>query len=295
MNQVSRKCVQTCARSNSSDASSATQRSAMSSRRSTSPAPAAWGRSRCWASSARANPGCGPRRKSAASQAPPTARVRRISRHRPDSLGPGFLHRGLPGKVDSKPRCTADRGGYARGSRRRPPVATVEHRSPEQQRETAACTRNGRPNPKTESSGRTEKEPRSPPKDAGLIADQKLEDSAGKALKGARQDEHYAAYAIPQGSHREKSRRRQRPLPSPEAAKLIDASAEAIDAELLGLSGEESTRCCNDPRTPRYGARTARQQEDAYDDPPRFHTLKGSGRMVGLMRLGKPPGLSSRP
>ena len=78
------------------------------------------------------------------------------------------------------------------------------------------------------------------------------------------------------------------PSPSPEAAKLIDASAEAIDAELLGVYLEESDEVLATIREQLDTLREQHANKEALTTIRRgFHTLKGSGRMVGLMRLGE--------
>src|SRR5437899_2181353 len=78
------------------------------------------------------------------------------------------------------------------------------------------------------------------------------------------------------------------PAPSPEAAKLIDASAEAIDAELLGVYLEESDEVLATIREHLDTVREQHANKEALTTIRRgFHTLKGSGRMVGLMRLGE--------
>src|SRR3989442_6483065 len=76
--------------------------------------------------------------------------------------------------------------------------------------------------------------------------------------------------------------------PSPEAAKLIDASAETIDAELLGVYLEESDEVLATIRECLDTVREQHANKDALTTIRRgFHTLKGSGRMVGLTRLGE--------
>jgi chemosensory pili system protein ChpA (sensor histidine kinase/response regulator) len=78
------------------------------------------------------------------------------------------------------------------------------------------------------------------------------------------------------------------PSPSPEAAKLIDASAEAVDAELLGVYLEESDEVLATIREQLEIVREQHANKEALVTIRRgFHTLKGSGRMVGLMRLGE--------
>jgi len=78
------------------------------------------------------------------------------------------------------------------------------------------------------------------------------------------------------------------PALSLEAAKLIDASAEKIDAELLGIFLEEAEEVLTG-----VGEHLERVRAQPTDQPAltalrrAFHTLKGSGRMVGLTRVGE--------
>ena len=77
------------------------------------------------------------------------------------------------------------------------------------------------------------------------------------------------------------------PAPSAEASRLVDASEEDLDAELLGIFLEEANEVLG----------TINQQLPLLHSAPgdheslvtlrrSFHTLKGSGRMVGLTELG---------
>src|SRR5258706_472415 len=73
-----------------------------------------------------------------------------------------------------------------------------------------------------------------------------------------------------------------------DAAQPIDASAEAIDAELLGVYLEESDEVLATVREHLDTVREQHANKEALTTIRRgFHTLKGSGRMVGLMRLGE--------
>ncbi len=78
------------------------------------------------------------------------------------------------------------------------------------------------------------------------------------------------------------------PAPSPGAAQLAEAPAEAIDAEMLAIYIEEANDVLGD-----IAARLARLHVSLYDLDALsairrgFHTLKGSGRMVGLGELAE--------
>src|SRR5690242_4747259 len=124
-------------------------------------------------------------------------------------------------------------------------------------------------------------------KDAGLVADQKLEASAGQALKALDKSSTMPLTPFLKDAI-EKITSAEAPSPSPEAAKLIDASAEAVDAELLGVYLEESDEVLAAVREQLDTVREQHANKEALATIRRgFHTLKGSGRMVGLMRLGE--------
>jgi chemosensory pili system protein ChpA (sensor histidine kinase/response regulator) len=168
------------------------------------------------------------------------------------------------------------------------PVATIEAQVAEQQRETASLYEEWKTKPEDGIlRAELKKNLAALQKDAGLIADQKLEASAGKALKALDK-----ASTMPLSPFLreaiEKITAAAAPSPSPETAKLIDASAEAIDAELLGVYLEESDEVLTTIREHLDTVREQHANKEALTTIRRcFHTLKGSGRMVGLMRLGE--------
>src|SRR5438309_7933164 len=167
------------------------------------------------------------------------------------------------------------------------PVATVEAQVAEQQRETASLYEEWKT--KHEDGvlrAELKKNLAALQKDAGLIADQKLEDSAGKALKALDKTSTMPLTPFLREAI-EKITAAAAPSPSPEAAKLIDASAEAIDAEFLGVYLEQYDEVLATIREHLDTVREQHANKEALTTIRRgFHTLKGSGRMVGLMRLG---------
>src|SRR5258708_18643198 len=167
------------------------------------------------------------------------------------------------------------------------PVATVEAQVAEQQRETASLYEEWKTKPEDRVlRAELKKSLAALQKDAGLIADQKLEASAGKALKAL--DKTSTMPLTPFLKEAIEKITAAAPSPSPEAAKLIDASAEAIDAELLGVYLEESDEVLAMIREHLDTVREQHANKEALTTIRRgFHTLKGSGRMVGLMRLGE--------
>jgi len=168
------------------------------------------------------------------------------------------------------------------------PVATVEAQVAEQQRETASLYEEWKTKPEDGVlRAELKKNLAALQKDAGLIADQQLEASAGKALKALDKTSTMPLTPFLKEAI-EKITATAAPSPSPEAAKLIDASAEAVDAELLGVYLEESDEVLATIREHLDTVREQHANKEALTTIRRgFHTLKGSGRMVGLMRLGE--------
>ena len=78
------------------------------------------------------------------------------------------------------------------------------------------------------------------------------------------------------------------PAPSAEASQLLAASDEEIDAELLDIFIEEAREVLGNIDTHLAASRANPADIDALTVVRRgFHTLKGSGRMVGLNALGE--------
>ncbi|MDP3513194.1 MAG: Hpt domain-containing protein [Sulfuritalea sp.] len=78
------------------------------------------------------------------------------------------------------------------------------------------------------------------------------------------------------------------PAPSAEATRLVDASEEDLDAELLGIFLEEANEVLGTINQNLPLVHAAPGDHEALVTLRRsFHTLKGSGRMVGLVDLGE--------
>src|SRR5215831_11850032 len=165
---------------------------------------------------------------------------------------------------------------------------TVEAHIAEQQRETAGVYEEWKGRPQdAELRAELKKNLAALQKDAGLVADQKLEASAAEALKALDKSSTMPLTPFLREAV-EKATSTAVPSPSPEAAKLIDASTEAVDAELLGVYLEESDEVLATVREQLDTVREQHANKEALVTIRRgFHTLKGSGRMVGLMRLGE--------
>ena len=78
------------------------------------------------------------------------------------------------------------------------------------------------------------------------------------------------------------------PAPSAEATRLVDASEEDLDTELLGIFLEEANEVLGTINQHLPLVHAAPGDHEALVTLRRsFHTLKGSGRMVGLVDLGE--------
>jgi chemosensory pili system protein ChpA (sensor histidine kinase/response regulator) len=124
-------------------------------------------------------------------------------------------------------------------------------------------------------------------KDAGLVADAKLEGQAADMLRILETTD--AKPFDPKVSQVLTAIRPAEPAaPSPEAQKLMAASAETVDAELLAVYLEEAGEVLDTIGDHLEKARDLPQNIELLRTIRRgFHTLKGSGRMVGLTRLGE--------
>ncbi len=77
-------------------------------------------------------------------------------------------------------------------------------------------------------------------------------------------------------------------LPSDQAVRLLDADEEAVDAELLETYLEEANEVLERVQSNLTTLQSDRHDREALTTIRRgFHTLKGSGRMVGLTTLGE--------
>jgi chemosensory pili system protein ChpA (sensor histidine kinase/response regulator) len=125
-------------------------------------------------------------------------------------------------------------------------------------------------------------------KDAGLVADAKLEHQAAEILKllataDAKPFDPRVSQALTAMTPAPAA-----PAPSPEAQKFMAASAETVDAELLAVYLEEAGEVLGTIDEHLAKARDLPQNIELLRTIRRgFHTLKGSGRMVGLTRLGE--------
>ncbi|HEY6863771.1 MAG TPA: Hpt domain-containing protein [Burkholderiales bacterium] len=168
------------------------------------------------------------------------------------------------------------------------PVVTIEAQLDEKKQEAAALYEEWKRKPEDETvKAELQKNLEALQKDAEFVADSRLGTSAEQALKAldassVLPQEPAIAGAIEQIVPTAASAH------SPEAAKMLDASAEQIDAELLGVYLEESEEVLGTIRESLEMCQGQPGNKEALTTIRRgFHTLKGSGRMVGLTRLGE--------
>ncbi len=126
--------------------------------------------------------------------------------------------------------------------------------------------------------------------DASLAADSRLEEEAEAALTALSRSQGNAM-----DSETEEAVARVAPVlpvevaaPSEETLRLAEASSEEIDAELLSIFLEEAHEVLGTIENHLALSREEPHRQDYLTTIRRgFHTLKGSGRMVGLTELGE--------
>ena len=125
--------------------------------------------------------------------------------------------------------------------------------------------------------------------DAALVADQGLAEQAGAALKAIETEQAPTVIEAALDAVVENASASAAALaPSAETARLAKASRAEVDAELLAIFLEEAhevlaTIAANVPQL----AAQPHDRETLTTIRRSFHTLKGSGRMVGLAELGE--------
>jgi chemosensory pili system protein ChpA (sensor histidine kinase/response regulator) len=167
------------------------------------------------------------------------------------------------------------------------PVATVEAQIAEKKQEAAALYEEWKKKPEDEAvKAELQKNLEALQKDAEFVADARLGTSTGEALKALDMNK-----VLPQEPALAGAIGKIAPAatePSPQAAKLLEASAEQIDAELLDVYLEESGEVLASIQENLEQCQAQPASKEPLNTIRRgFHTLKGSGRMVGLTRLGE--------
>mgnify|MGYP001191338584 CR=1 FL=1 len=124
-------------------------------------------------------------------------------------------------------------------------------------------------------------------RDAVVIADVELarqSDEALSALKGAVDASQTGVFSAIQGLAPEKPPE----TPAPQVVQLVDAPGAEVDRELLEIFLEEATEVAATIAENHEACRHAPHNREALTTIRRgFHTLKGSGRMVGLSEFGE--------
>ncbi|HEY9193103.1 MAG TPA: Hpt domain-containing protein [Methyloversatilis sp.] len=124
--------------------------------------------------------------------------------------------------------------------------------------------------------------------DAKLLADEKLERRAAEALNALKAGETAADAAIADAVQGFGKVEQESLAPSAETVRLAEASQEDFDAELLEIFIEEAREVLDNIAASTGAARLQPHSQDLLTTLRRgFHTLKGSGRMVGLRDLGE--------
>ncbi|MHB1231473.1 MAG: hybrid sensor histidine kinase/response regulator [Burkholderiales bacterium] len=124
--------------------------------------------------------------------------------------------------------------------------------------------------------------------DADLIDDGALKERAGKALAALEQAGDASNQTVAQAVMALTAPKVAAVAPSQETARLLEASKEAVDRELLETYLEEAQEVLTTVREQMGIVRRRPHDHDALITIRRgFHTLKGSGRMVGLTELGE--------
>ncbi len=124
--------------------------------------------------------------------------------------------------------------------------------------------------------------------DADLIDDQALKDKVSKALAALDQAGEAPSAALAQAMTELTAPKVAAVAPSKETARLLEASKETIDRELLDTYLEEAHEVLATVNEQLGILHRRAHDHDALITIRRgFHTLKGSGRMVGLSDLGE--------
>ena len=120
--------------------------------------------------------------------------------------------------------------------------------------------------------------------DAKLLADEKLERRVAEALAALKAGDTPVAEAVQALTESPADSL----APSADTVRLAEASQEEFDAELLEIFIEEAREVLDTIAAGTVAARQAPHSQDLLTTLRRgFHTLKGSGRMVGLRDLGE--------
>ena len=168
------------------------------------------------------------------------------------------------------------------------PAPTVEDQLAQQARETHALVEALRDAPEdTRLQDEIKLNLQSIQKDADLVANHELGETAKAALE-AMESGNVASAAVDAALSGLKAQHADAPQPSAQTLQLAESSHEEIDAELLAIFLEEAQEVLASMREQRDNLVADPHNVDALTTIRRSsHTLKGSGRMVGLNDLGE--------
>jgi chemosensory pili system protein ChpA (sensor histidine kinase/response regulator) len=168
------------------------------------------------------------------------------------------------------------------------PAASVESGIEEQKRRAQALFETWNNAPAAEHRAELRNQLSTLAQDADLIDDATLKERASKALSALEQAGDTPAAAVGAAVAELTAPKVAAVAPSAETARLIEASKEVIDRELLETYLEEAAEVLATVSKHLGIMRRRPHDHDALITIRRgFHTLKGSGRMVGLKDLGE--------
>jgi len=168
------------------------------------------------------------------------------------------------------------------------PAPTVEDQLAQQARETRVLVEALRDAPEdTRLQDEIKQNLQAIQKDADLVANHALGETAKAALE-AMESGSVASAAVDAALSGLKAQHADAPQPSAQTMQLAESSHEEIDAELLAIFLEEAQEVLASMREQRDNLVADPHNVDALTTIRRSsHTLKGSGRMVGLNDLGE--------
>ena len=168
------------------------------------------------------------------------------------------------------------------------PVASIESGIEEQKRRVQALFETWNQAPTAEHRAELRNQLTTLAQDADLIDDAALKGRASKALSALEQAGDVPAAAVGAALTELTAPKVAAVAPSAETARLIEASKEVVDRELLETYLEEAAEVLATVREHVEVMRRRPHDHEALITIRRgFHTLKGSGRMVGLKDLGE--------
>ncbi|HJW26775.1 MAG TPA: Hpt domain-containing protein [Rhodocyclaceae bacterium] len=169
------------------------------------------------------------------------------------------------------------------------PAPTVETELEQQKKETQALVEALKESPEdTQLKDELKQNLQALQKDADLVADHQLADTAKAALSALAAGDQEAPAALDAALSSLKPAVAEAPAPSAEVLQLAQSSGDEIDAELLSIFLEEAREVLAAMASNLEALRAEPHDTEALTTIRRStHTLKGSGRMVGLTDLGE--------